>query len=107
MKVWDNRHQPYPTQSQIVDCALWSTPSREVLGCVYDGSDLGGTRNLEEEVAIDQDNSLSRVSHLEGLVSGPLWPNLNHNSKRVTLYGLCVPVPGNRLNKRIAQLSLS
>jgi len=28
-------------------------------------------------------------------LSGPLWPELNYNSKQVTLYGLSVPVPGN------------
>ena len=28
-------------------------------------------------------------------LSGPLWPKLNHNSKRATLYGLSVPALGN------------
>jgi len=40
------------------------------------------------------------------ILSGPLWPDPYHNSKRATLYSSSVPIPGNQLDKRIAQLSL-
>jgi len=40
-------------------------------------------------------------------LSGPLWPDLNCNSKQVTLYSSSVPIPGNRPDKRIARLSPS
>jgi len=32
-----------------------------------------------------------------GYLSGPLWPELNYNSKWVSLYGSSVPIPGNWL----------
>jgi len=39
-------------------------------------------------------SSVSQIL-LRRVLSGPLWPELNHNSKRVTLYGSSVPALGN------------
>jgi len=45
----DNRHQPYPSQSQIKDCAAKSQHHLEKYQDVFhDGPHLGGAGDLEE-----------------------------------------------------------
>ena len=66
----NNPHQPYPIRASII-------------------ARTEGVHHFQERY-----NDLYLKDQIWA-VSGPLWPELNHNSKRATLYGSSVPIPGN------------